>query len=125
MTTAPQAEDSQTATHPQTQAELLMAHVEECGNSIKAILAGMSAPDLIRACGPRLEQGEGFAEARRALERFLQRESAEQTCFAEAPQRATAPQTALPRDEQSKHPEEGNISDHSSCSSSPFSHTGR
>ena len=112
MTTAPQGEDSQTATHPQTQAEELMANVEECGKSIKEILTGMSATDLILACGPQgREQGEGFAKARHALERFVQKES--------APQRATAPQTALPRDEQYKHPDEGNISDYQSCSSSP------
>ena len=95
----------------QTQAEVLMADVEECGKSIKEILTGMSATDLILACGSQgREQVEGLTEARHALERFVRNES--------APQRATAPQTALPRDEQYKHPDEGNISDYQSCSSS-------
>ena len=88
-----------------------MATVEECGKSIKAILTGMSATELIRACGPQSrEQGEDFAQAIHALERLAQKES--------APQRATAPQTALPRDEHYKHPVEVDISDYQSCSSS-------
>ena len=101
MTTAPQAADSQTN-----------SNLEGCGNSLKEILAGMIAPDLIRAFGPQgREQGEGFAQAIHALERLAQKES--------APQRGTAPQTALPRDEQYKqHPVEVNISAYQSCSSS-------
>ena len=125
MTDAPQAEASQTARHPQTQAELLMANVEDCGNSIKAIIAGMSSTDLLRSFGPRLLEGSAFEGAREDLETSLQRVSAEQAGFAEAPQRATAPQTVLPRFEQSVNPEEGHISDHSSCASSLASYTGR
>ena len=125
MTDAPQAEASQTARHPQTQAELLMANVEDCGNSIKAIIAGMSATELLRSFGPRLLEGAAFEGAGEALEECLQRVSAEQAGCAEAPQRATARQPELPRFEQSVDPEDGHNSDHSSCASSLASYTGR
>ena len=91
MTTTPQAENSE------TQAEE-MTDMQECGKTIKAILTGMSATDLIRACGRQgREQGEGLAKARHALARLVEKVS------------ATA------------HPGAGNISDHNdylSCSSS-------
>ena len=100
MTTAPQAADSQT-----------ISNLEECGNSLKEILARMSASDFIRAFGLQGgEQGEGFAQAIHVLERLAQKES--------APQRGTALQTALPRHEQCEHPAEVNISAYQACSSS-------
>ena len=100
MTTAPQAADSQT-----------ISNLEECGISLKEILDRMSAYDFIRAFGLQGgEQGERFAQGIHVLERLAQMES--------APQRDTAPQTALPRDEQYKHPVEVNISAYQSCSSS-------
>ena len=109
----------QAARHQPTQVEMLMANVEDCGNSIKAIIAGMSATELLRSFGPRLLEGAAFEGVREALEEFLQRVSAEQAGFAEAPHRATAPQPELPGCEQSVD------SDQSSCASSLPSYTGR
>ena len=99
MTTAPQAADQ------------TISNLEECRNSLKEILVGMSASDFIGAVGLQGgEQWEGFAQAIHVLERLAQKES--------APQRGTALQTALPRHEQYKHPVEVNISAYQACSSS-------
>ena len=73
MTDAPKAEASQTARHQPTQVELLMANVEECGKSIKAIINGMSSTDVLQTFGPLLLEGAAFEDCREPLQRALQR----------------------------------------------------
>ena len=86
-----------------------MASMEECGKSIKAMIAGMSSTEVLHIFGPCLLEGEAFKGLREALQRALQRASTEQ-----APQRLSdsAPQPELRSGEQSVD------SDQSSCASS-------
>ena len=93
-----------------------MANVEECGKSIKAIIAGMSSTEILQTFGPCILEGAACEDLREALQRALQRASAPAGAVDD---QHVAAAMELPSGEQSVD------SDQSSCASSLSSYTGR